>query len=249
MDIGRAFSYISEDVRWMNKLMIGVLLSFVPFLNFAVYGYSIQIARNVANDEVRPLPEWDDLGKLFMDGLRMVGVYLVYMLPAIALLICMITVIAVSIAASETYTSSSGSGTTPFPPQLALMWAVSLFCYMPYSFLLYALLPLFGIQIARTNKFATSFDFREMVRLVRSQPVNYLLILVTLLGLYMAMIFIMIPSYIIAIIPCIGFIIFMLIFGAAQMLMLMVLGHLQGQFIHADNLAQSGKTEAEPGLV
>ena len=84
MDIARAFTYFSEDDRWIGKLGIGVLISLVSFLilpAFLLYGYAVGITRNVMNGEKLPLPEWEDLGTLFKDGLVMFVAGIVYTLP------------------------------------------------------------------------------------------------------------------------------------------------------------------------
>ena len=45
-------------------------------------GYFVRLVRNVARGDERPLPEWDDLGGIFSDGLRAVAVYLAYFVAA-----------------------------------------------------------------------------------------------------------------------------------------------------------------------
>ena len=48
-------------------------------------GYMAALARNVILDKQYPLPEWDDLGELFGEGARMIGVVIIYIIPIIAL--------------------------------------------------------------------------------------------------------------------------------------------------------------------
>jgi len=83
VDFGRAFTSVTEDPDWIKKILIGgafMLLSSVlvgvPF----VLGYFSQTLRNVVAGAARPLPEWDDLGGIFSEGLRLTAVYLVYVL-------------------------------------------------------------------------------------------------------------------------------------------------------------------------
>ena len=86
MDIGRAFGYVFEDERWVNKLLLGSLITLIPFFGaFALLGYVIAIMRNVLAGVARPLPEWDNLGEYFVDGLMVVIANLVYALPLIIL--------------------------------------------------------------------------------------------------------------------------------------------------------------------
>jgi len=233
MDIGKAFAYISEDEEWMKKLLIGALIGAVPVANFAIFGYQAEIARNVAAGEERPLPDWSDFGRFFVDGLRLVGVFFVYFLPMILLIIASaVGIIFLAEAGSQSY-STYGSSTPP--PELFIIFGLIFACLIPYNFLIYAMWPLFGIQIARKGTVGSCFQFSEMWRLIRAQPINYLLILILLFGMYMAAMIVVLPAYLLMIIPCIGYLIFMVVYGGVLMLVLMVIGHLQGQFISQDN--------------
>jgi hypothetical protein len=88
MDTGKAFSYVFEDPSWVKKVAIyAVILIFsiliVPI--FILIGYSLQTMRNVRAGLAQPLPEWNDIGGLLVDGLKMFVVGLVYMAPYILL--------------------------------------------------------------------------------------------------------------------------------------------------------------------
>ncbi len=88
MDIGKSFTFITEDPKWITKVLIGGVVLLIPIVNFAVWGYMLTTLRNVAEDKKEPLPEWGDFGTHFMKGLyAFVGV-LVYFLPAILVYCC-----------------------------------------------------------------------------------------------------------------------------------------------------------------
>ncbi|MFC1976340.1 DUF4013 domain-containing protein [Chloroflexota bacterium] len=84
-----AFPFKDED--WKNKFVIGSLVVFASFAIpliplFFVYGYMVQIMRRIIVEKGELfLPEWDDWGKLFVDGLKLLGVALIYMLPVMIL--------------------------------------------------------------------------------------------------------------------------------------------------------------------
>ena len=249
MDIGKAFTYITEDEKWVSKLGIGALLGMVPIVNLSVFGYHAQIARNVWHGEERPLPTWDDFGKFFVDGLRFMAAMIVYMLPVFLVYgIIMAATFAFAVSAdSATYTHSSSS-LDPSSGVLILMMSLSMMCIMPYTILLYVLYPMFFIQIARRESVKSCFNFKEMWALFRAQPVNYLIVLAISFGLYMVISMVLMPVYLISIlIPCIGFIVAMLVSGAVIILVSAVSGHLEGQFILAgeDPIALSAQ-EKEP---
>jgi hypothetical protein len=86
-DFGRPFTYVFEDPRWLNKILIGGLfiLGICILIGplFAM-GYCAQVVRNVVAGERRPLPEWDRLGDYFAEGLRLFLIGIVYAIPMMA---------------------------------------------------------------------------------------------------------------------------------------------------------------------
>jgi len=82
MDVGKAFGYVFEDEHWTTKLITTAAIALIPiFGTLSLMGYVIHTIRNVMAGHPRPLPEWQDLGGYFMDGLKMFVVNLVYNLP------------------------------------------------------------------------------------------------------------------------------------------------------------------------
>ena len=79
---------LTEDPRWLPKILIGGLFYLLAFLLvgiFFILGYQARLARNVIAGMQHPLPEWDDLGDYFGEGLRLFGVILVWILPVAVL--------------------------------------------------------------------------------------------------------------------------------------------------------------------
>lgn len=237
MDIGRAFAYINEDEEWWKKLLLGAIFGAIPLVNFVMFGYQIQIARNVADNAERPLPDWQDFGKYFLNGLRFVGALMVLTSP----LLFAILALSVAMIFLVDPSGAAFNGSAAPPPEFFLLYGLMFACTMPYTFLIYGLWPLLSLQLARESKFSACFRFSEMWALIKQQPMNYVLIVVLLFGLYMAATFLMMPAVLLLIIPCLGFIAYMLFSGAAMMLVLMVIGHLQGQFISLASLASDGE--------
>jgi Protein of unknown function (DUF4013) len=84
MDIGRAFTYAYKDPKWPTKVLIFGLLGLIPIFGWCVdLGYSLRIIRNVVNGNDVPLPEWDNIGVIFADGLKAFFVALIWSVPAI----------------------------------------------------------------------------------------------------------------------------------------------------------------------
>lgn len=97
MDIVKAFTFLTEDERWLQKLGIGtavVLISVVlsPILiglaGFMILiGYCVRLLENVRDGVARPLPEWDRWGEDMVDGFKLTVAFLLYALPIIIFLI------------------------------------------------------------------------------------------------------------------------------------------------------------------
>ena len=74
--------YMFKDANWLSKILVGALVSLVPILNFASYGYAVQTTRNIRDDEATPLPGWSgSIGKFFGEGLKLFVIGLLYSIP------------------------------------------------------------------------------------------------------------------------------------------------------------------------
>jgi hypothetical protein len=89
-DFARPFSYVFEDPDWLQKILIGGLFYIAGFLIigwFFILGYVARTVRNVIAGHARPLPEWENIGDFFNEGIRLFGVILAIILPLIVLAI------------------------------------------------------------------------------------------------------------------------------------------------------------------
>jgi len=79
---------VLNDRRWLGKLALAAVCAlFIPALVgwWLLYGWSVEVARRTLADDPEPLPGWGHPGRLLLDGLRGCLVYLVVMLPFVAL--------------------------------------------------------------------------------------------------------------------------------------------------------------------
>jgi hypothetical protein len=97
MDIQKAFSFITEDEQWVQKLAVGVgvilvsgLLSvvLVGILGYLILaGYGIRLLQNVRDGVAKPLPEWNDWGGDLSRGFKYAVVGFIWALPLMLLTI------------------------------------------------------------------------------------------------------------------------------------------------------------------
>jgi hypothetical protein len=178
VDFGRSFTFVTEDPEWVKKILIGgafavacLLLVGVPF----VLGYFSRTLRNVVAGEPRPMPEWDDLGGLFNEGLRLTAVYLLYTLGIVAVLAAFGCVLTLPL------TLLSGSGARP-SEALGLLGGLGIVALygvlMLVSLALAVYLPAALARSALRGTVADGFAWREVLGFIRANLGNYLLTLV-----------------------------------------------------------------------
>lgn len=87
MDILRAIKRPFTD---FNKLGIGIIFLIIPFINiitgFLVKGYKLESARTAVNKKFA-MPKWENWGNLFVRGLLSWVIGLIFMIPAIILIL------------------------------------------------------------------------------------------------------------------------------------------------------------------
>lgn len=225
MDVAKAFTFFSEDERWMGKLGIGVIVSLVSFLilpAFLLAGYMVGIARNVMNGVKRPLPEWEDLGTLFMDGLSIIVVSIVYTLP-FWLLTCIAFVTTIGFGGLGEATEISEDA---LAAGVLATWGLIGCLFIIFMLAFFFISPAIVIQYVREGELAACFRFGEVLDIVRD---NFGDILIAGLTPFAASIVISMVLGVINIIPCLGWIVSIVLSLALGPYLSTVTGHLYGQ--------------------
>jgi hypothetical protein len=178
VDFGRSFTFVTEDPEWVKKIVIGgvftlacALLVGVPF----VLGYFSRTLRNVVAGEPRPMPEWDDLGGIFNEGLRLTAVYLLYALAVVAALAALGCVVMLPVMAlsghrgdpSEALGLLGGLGIVGLYG-LVMVASLALAVYLPAAL----------ARSALRGTVADGFAWRETLGFIQANLGNYLISLV-----------------------------------------------------------------------
>ena len=166
MNYGKSFTFVFEDEKWISKFAVGVLVTLVPIINFATYGYVLQVLKNVRDGVEKPLPEWDDFGKFFVDGLKFLAGFLVYFVPVI-LITFFISIAAIAADAVGVDEDVIGMSI------MLISCLTLLFTFIPL--LLY---PALYIQYAKEDQIGDMFRFGEMWQIFRADSANYIIIMV-----------------------------------------------------------------------
>lgn len=177
LDFARAFRFVVEDPDWIKKILIGgafTLLSAVLVGAPFVSGYFVRLVRNVARGDERPLPEWDDLGGLFMDGLRALVVYVVHLVGALIVPFTLGGLLVLVIAGA-----SEAGGAGDVLGGLAAVAMVGVYAVgglLMLAAMVYV--PAAVLRFILYDRVAAAFEPREVVGIVRRNPGAYLLALV-----------------------------------------------------------------------
>ncbi|MBC7236255.1 MAG: DUF4013 domain-containing protein [Chloroflexi bacterium] len=177
MDIGRAFTFMFDDEKWVEKLAIGgllVLLSVIPLVNIftalVIAGYTLRLLKNVAEGNPTPLPAWDDWGGDWTKGLMVVLAGLIYSIPII--LITGFTSIVSAL-------SSNGSGDlegflgvcVAGLSCLSGLWGLAEGIVLPAAI----------IKYAEEGEFGSFFKFGEIFRFIGDNLGNYIIALLLII--------------------------------------------------------------------
>lgn len=180
-DFVAPFTFVFEDPRWIQKIVIGglfELLAFVLIGIFFIMGYMARLTRNVAARMQYPLPEWDDLGGYFAEGVKLFVVGLIYALPVFVLIGGMfIPVILVAMA---------GNGHEAANDVTGLMSGFMGCLIAPVSLLMTFWMPGALLMTIMTGEIGAAFDFGRIWRFIRGNIANYLLAVVVYLVARMA---------------------------------------------------------------
>ena len=176
IDFGRAFTFVREDPEWLTKLLIGgvftlacSLLVGVPF----VLGYFSRTLRNVTAGAARPLPDWDDLGGLFNEGLRLTGVYLLHLLGVMLVLCVFVGILLAPMILTRAHDPAEALG--PFGA-LAIVAIYGVILVVSLAVAIY--LPAALVRTSLRGSVGAGLEWRENVAFIRQNLANYALSLV-----------------------------------------------------------------------
>jgi hypothetical protein len=173
MQFGKAFTFVFEDPKWLQKVGIAALIILIPIVGpFAVFGWSLEVTRRVINNDPELLPTFSDFVGHLMRGLKAFVIGLVYVLPIILVSACSNgLMVGIGSAASNQNSDVIGGSIAVLTTCIVCFASI-------YGILAGLLLPAaFGNFIA-TDKLGAAFRIGEVWGLFRANPGAYLLVFV-----------------------------------------------------------------------
>lgn len=224
MDVGKSFRFVFDDKDWVSKLLLGLLVSIVPILNLAWYGYLVQMIRNVSQGNESPLPDWSDFGDKFVKGLVLAVATFIYSLPILAIIIIMaIGGVMADISTDGNLTDTVASvfaGVGILFGCLILLYALALTFYLPAVY----------IHYSREETFGSCFEVGKVYKLVSAHISEYLTawVVMLLFGIVLGILSSILFTILFAII-CIGWILAVALWAFLTVWPFTVYAHLFGQ--------------------
>lgn len=160
-----------ELVHW-DQLAILIVAGLLLMILFA--GYEVRIYRGI-----KPAPEFDNWKKLFIDGLKMSIVMLLWFLPIIAAILAGLGIVFFDTAIAK------GSGLVAAVSGIAMILMILLAFVFLIVFFLYAALG--SIRFARTGSIREGIRFSKITEVIRTMGwLSYIIALIVLVVLYAA---------------------------------------------------------------
>lgn len=162
MEFSKSLSFITEDPRWQQKLMIGTgviiastvfsvaVIGIIGFMIFA--GYCVRLLQNVRDGHPYPLPEWDQWGEDLARGFKLVVASIVWALPVFVLIIPTIV--------GGVMSDSRSDGAQFVGAMLMICGNCLIFLY---ALLLTVATPGISIVFARDEQITSALQFREII--------------------------------------------------------------------------------------
>jgi hypothetical protein len=158
-----------KDKKGVSKFLIAALfLIFSGFIVPALFliGWYMRIAKNVmVTKTLGDLPEWDEWGRMILDGLKLVAVMIIYYLPALILSLISFTLSLVPVIGWI-----SGG---------ILSWLTWLFAIAITIFVFPAIL-----NMIDKGTFGAAFHFKEWYANLKANFVGYLVVYLIVAGVY-----------------------------------------------------------------
>lgn len=161
--LGDALSYPRRGDGAAKRIFVGgalLLLSFLLLPASLLYGFFLRVLGATARGETEP-PDFDDWGGLFVDGLKVFVVFLVYLLP----------VYVMAVVVPVVYTSLVPMGTSVLGPSTAAagMFVMAFVVLTPLTLLAYYLVPAELVGLALSGDLGGAFDVESIGTIARSR--------------------------------------------------------------------------------
>lgn len=145
---------ITKDSDIARKLLVGSLLALTGVGLFALLGWAMEIMRRIDAADDYTLPDFDDIGTYFIDGLKVAAVALIWALPVVLL----VTIGSLLAAFAPAFFAD--------PDDAALLVVVMTFCIV--GLVMIAIIPLLVLLIPAMGVLSETGSIRDALSLSKN---------------------------------------------------------------------------------
>jgi hypothetical protein len=165
INFGKAFTFIFDDERWFDKLVVPVLVSLIPIIGaMALTGYVLRTIKNVIQNEVDPLPDFQ-FGEDLERGFRFFLVGLVYSLPMM---------LVVGLMTIPLFTLNNNESVSALGVIVLILGGLML---LAYGLFLMLIQPISMANFAVKDTFASGFELRNFFKRLGNNFTAWLLVI------------------------------------------------------------------------
>lgn len=175
-DLKEIFYFPVKDAEARKYLLTAVLISLAAFIvpilpYFLLIGYSIQIVRQIFNNESPRMVAWENWGDLFKDGAKLFGVRFIFTLPILILIMPMMVL---SFALPFLAPGSNSSDFSPVFGLFMVVFGLTMCIMVPISLVIMVILPAAEMHSVDKNDFAAAFRFQEWWAIFRANTGGFI---------------------------------------------------------------------------
>jgi hypothetical protein len=202
MDLGKAFSYVFDDPKWLRKLLLAAFVTVVPTVGpIILVGWLLETLRNIRAGQPYPIPEWsgDDLARWLGRGVAATVTMAAWIVPCLLVLGLILGCGSFSlqtIGIGVLGAAASGRGATDLAAGLSTASLLASCCFL-CLILLGVLIVALGsivpyIRFAATDQIDVGLDYRTNFSLLFSNIGPFLMVVVV--GLIAAVVMIIVNT-------------------------------------------------------
>ncbi len=215
---GDNLTYMFQDPDWVMKMLLGGLLGIIPILNFVIAGYGLRVVNNVRGDAKPVLPEWKGFGDMWVDGLKLFIIGMIYSIP--------VWIIGLVTGAPAALLSSMGNDGNGFGVLAAGTACLGgLLSLVVGAFILFWMLGAFTNFAVHDGDFGAAFQFGKIWDIVKA---NMGKLVMAVLAAVVASVIVGLLSGVLSVIPCLGWIAAWVISFVAAFYILLVIAYTCG---------------------
>ena len=163
IDIGKSLGFPFRDPDWVPKFIIGALFMILGVFGLGIpviAGYLVRTTQRVMRREQTTLPEWTDVGVMFVVGFKWCVAYVLYLLPVFIAILPILLLAALG-------TLLENNDLVGLLSSVSLVMLLFLFL-IPYSILLTLLLPIITVEFAKRERIVDALNVGRVLRVFRA---------------------------------------------------------------------------------